>query len=72
MVVEAQEVGGKIATLARLQGTPTYTPANLSYQNDAGAMVQNGAQVSTPGQSRRAAHRIQCRLRVRVPPTHMG
>ena len=30
-------------------GSPTYTTAALSYQNDAGAMIQNGAQVSTPG-----------------------
>ncbi len=30
-------------------GSPTYTTAALSYQNDAGVMIQNGAQVSTPG-----------------------
>jgi hypothetical protein len=31
------------------RGKPIYTPANLNYQNDAGVMIQNGAQVSTPG-----------------------
>ena len=70
-VVEAPEVGGRIATLAHYaiapptgmgdfdsagvlssivsSGTPTYAGANLNYQNDSGVMIQNGAQVSTPG-----------------------
>jgi hypothetical protein len=70
-VVEAPEVGNKIATLAHYTitppagigdfdntgvlsavvstGTPTYAGANLNYQNDSGVMIQNGAQVSTPG-----------------------
>jgi len=70
-VVEAPEVGGKIATLAHYTitppsgigdfdnagvlstvvaaGTPTYGGANLNYQNDSGVMIQNGTQVSTPG-----------------------
>jgi hypothetical protein len=30
-------------------GTPAYAPAQLNYANDAGVMIQNGAQVSTPG-----------------------
>ena len=30
-------------------GSPTYAGANLNYQNDSGVMIQNGAQVSTPG-----------------------
>ena len=70
-VVEAPEVGSRIATLAHYTitppsglgdfdnagvlssvvaaGTPTYAGANLNYQNDSGVMIQNGAQVSTPG-----------------------
>jgi hypothetical protein len=70
-VVEAPEIGNKIATLAHYTitppsgigdfdnagvlstvvsaGTPTYAGANLNYQNDSGVMIQNGAQVSTPG-----------------------
>ena len=70
-VVEAPEVGNKIATLAHYTmtppsgtgdfdhagvlstvvatGTPAYAGANLNYQNDSGVMIQNGAQVSTPG-----------------------
>lgn len=70
-VMEAPEVGGRIATLAHYtisppvntgdfdsagvlssivsSGTPTYTPAGLNYTNDSGVMIQNGAQVSTPG-----------------------
>jgi hypothetical protein len=70
-VVEAPEVGSRIATLAHYTitppsglgdfdnagvlsgvvatGTPTYAVANLNYQNDSGVMIQNGAQVSTPG-----------------------
>jgi Peptidase A4 family len=70
-VVEAPEVGNKIATLAHYTitppsgigdfdnagilsavvsaGPPTYAGANLNYQNDSGVMIQNGAQVSTPG-----------------------
>ena len=73
-VMEAPEVGGRIATLAHYSITPaaagagdfdnagilksavasgsspTYTSAGLNYNNDAGVMIQNGAQVSTPGQ----------------------
>jgi hypothetical protein len=30
-------------------GSPSYTNAGLNYQNDSGVMIQNGAQVSTPG-----------------------
>ncbi len=30
-------------------GTPTYAGAGLNYANDSGVMIQNGAQVSTPG-----------------------
>jgi Peptidase A4 family len=70
-VVEAPEVGGRIATLAHYTITPpagtgdfdqagvvttaptsappTFAGAGLNYQNDAGVMVQNGTQVSTPG-----------------------
>jgi Peptidase A4 family len=70
-IMEAPEVGGRIATLAHYtfsppagsgdfdaagvlsttvsSGTPTYAPAALSYANDAGVMIQNGVQVSTPG-----------------------
>jgi hypothetical protein len=69
--MEAPEVNGSIATLARYafsppagtgdfdgagvlkstvsSGTPTYTAAGLNYANDSGVMIQNGAQVSTPG-----------------------
>jgi hypothetical protein len=31
-------------------GTPTYANAQLNYTADSGVMIQNGAQVSTPGQ----------------------
>ncbi len=31
-------------------GSPKYATAALNYQNDAGVMIQNGAQVSTPGE----------------------
>jgi hypothetical protein len=72
-VVEAPEVGGRIATLAHYAispptgvgdfdnagilssivssgaPAPTYGSAALNYQNDSGVMIQNGAQVSTPG-----------------------
>jgi hypothetical protein len=70
-VVEAPEVGGKIATLAHYtvtppsgvgdfdnagvlstvvaSGTPTFNAAGLNYKNDSGVMIQNGTQVSTPG-----------------------
>jgi hypothetical protein len=70
-IMEAPEVGGRIATLAHYtvsppagtgdfdgagvlstivsSGTPTYTGAALNYTNDSGVMIQNGAQVSTPG-----------------------
>jgi hypothetical protein len=30
-------------------GSPSYTAAGLNYQNDAGVLIQNGVQVSTPG-----------------------
>ena len=30
-------------------GSPSYTPAGLNYANDSGVMIQNNAQVSTPG-----------------------
>lgn len=70
-ILEAPEVGGRIATLnpytinapagvgdfdqAGVLSTaggstqPAYTDAGLNYTNDAGVMVQNGVQVSTPG-----------------------
>ncbi len=70
-IMEAPEVGGRIATLAHYafsppagtgdfdnagilstivsSGTPSYSGAALNYANDSGVMVQNGAQVSTPG-----------------------
>jgi hypothetical protein len=70
-IVEAPQVGGRIATLAHYSftsaggvglttgdfdnamvgnttGSPASTGAKLSYANDSVAMVQNGAQVSTP------------------------
>jgi hypothetical protein len=70
-IMEAPQVGGRIATLAPYafnpstgvgdfdnagtlsttvsSGSPAYTPAGLNYSNDSGVMIQNGAQVSTPG-----------------------
>jgi Peptidase A4 family len=70
-IMEAPEVGGRIATLAHYtitpavpgsgdfdnagiltsipSGAPSYAPAGLNYSNDSGVMIQNGAQVSTPG-----------------------
>ena len=71
-IMEAPEVGGRIAALAHYtitpaismagdfdgagvqkaivgSGSPTYTPAALSYGNDSGVMIQNNVQVSTPG-----------------------
>jgi hypothetical protein len=72
-IMEAPQVGGRIATLAPYtfspspatngdfdhagilkntlvsSGTPTYTNAGLNYTADSGVMIQNNAQVSTPG-----------------------
>jgi hypothetical protein len=70
-IVEAPEVGGRIATMAHYtvtppagtgdfdnagvlstvvgSGSPSYKGAALNYANDSGVMIQNSAQVSTPG-----------------------
>jgi hypothetical protein len=93
-VLEAPEVGGRIATLAHYtiappaglgdfdnagiltgtvsSGTPTYTPAGLNYQNDSGTMVQNGAQVSTPGDPDTALTAFDAGYGSAVPPTPAG
>ena len=39
---------GTLSTIGG-SGTPTYRTAGLIYNNDAGAMIQNNVQVSTPG-----------------------
>ena len=93
-VMEAPEVGSRIATLAHYtisppagpgdfdnagiltsivsSGTPTYTAAGLNYQNDSGVMVQNGAQVSTPGDPDTALSAFNAAYGSAVPPTPAG
>ena len=93
-VMEAPEVGGKIATLAHYtisppaglgdfdnagiltgtvsSGTPNYTTAGLNYQNDSGVMIQNGAQVSTPGDLDTALSAFDADYGSPDPPTPAG
>jgi hypothetical protein len=93
-VVEAPEVGGRIATLAKYavsppagvgdfdnagtlasivsSGTPTYNPAALNYQNDSGVMIQNGAQVSTPGDPDTALTAFNATYGATLPSTPTG
>jgi hypothetical protein len=42
---------GKLVNTIVSSGSPTYAPAGLNYQADAGVMIQNNVQVSTPGNS---------------------
>ena len=93
-VLEAPEVGSRIATLAHYAisppagtgdfdnagiltsivsgGTPTYTSAGLNYPNDSGTMIQNGAQVSTPGDPDTALSAFNAAYGSAVPPTPAG
>jgi Peptidase A4 family len=93
-VMEAPEVGSRIATLAHYtisppagtgdfdnagiltgivsSGTPTYTTAGLNYQSDSGVMIQNGAQVSTPGNPDTALSAFDAAYGSAVPPTPAG
>jgi Peptidase A4 family len=93
-VMEAPEVGGKIATLAHYtvnapsgtgdfdnagvlesivaSGTPTYTAAGLNYQNDSGVMIQNNAQVSTPGDPDAPLTAFNVAYGSALPPTPTG
>ena len=48
-------------------GSPTYTPAGLSYGNDSGVMIQNNVQVSTPGIPDYSGHGLQRRVRFGDP-----
>jgi hypothetical protein len=61
-----------ILTSAVSSGTPTYTTAGLNYQNDSGVMVQNGAQVSTPGDPDTALTAFDAAYGSAVPPTPAG
>jgi len=62
---------GILFTIAS-RGTPTYTPANLNYQNDAGVLIQNGAQVSTPGNPDSPLTAFSAAYGSGVPPTPTG
>jgi Peptidase A4 family len=53
-------------------GTPTYTAAALNYTNDSGVMIQNGAQVSTPGDPDTAATAFNFGYGSTLPSTPTG
>ncbi|MHB8438109.1 MAG: G1 family glutamic endopeptidase [Acidimicrobiales bacterium] len=53
-------------------GTPTFGGAGLSYGNDAGVMVQNSAQVSTPGDPDAALTAFNMAYGASTPPTPTG
>jgi Peptidase A4 family len=93
-IMEAPEVGGRIASLAHYTvtpptntgdfdnagilttpvsaGTPTYKGAALNYANDSGVMIQNGAQVSTPGNPDGALSAYNVAYGPTVPATPAG
>ena len=53
-------------------GSPTYTNAGLNYQNDSGVMIQNGAQVSTPGEPDSALSAFNAAYGSSLPGTPSG
>jgi hypothetical protein len=93
-IMEAPEVGGRIATLAHYtvsppagtgdfdgagvlstivsSETPTYSAAALNYANDSGVMIQNGVQVSTPGDPDTAATAFNFGYGSTLPSTPTG
>ncbi len=93
-VMEAPQVGGRIATLAHYSfsppsgigdfdnagvlktvvssGSPLYTGAALNYQNDSGVMIQNNAQVSTPGNPDSALTAFNAAYGPTLPATPTG
>jgi hypothetical protein len=62
---------GTLSTVVSI-GSPTYTPAGLNYANDSGVMIQNGAQVSTPGHPDGALTAFNAAYGSAVPPTPAG
>ena len=53
-------------------GTPAYTAAGLNYQNDSGVMIQNNAQVSTPGNPDAPLTAFNAAYGSALPPTPTG
>jgi hypothetical protein len=93
-VMEAPQVGGRIATLAHYtinppsgtgdfdnagvltsiagSGSPVYTGAALNYQKNAGVMIQNKVQVSTPGNPDTVLTAFNAAYGSALPPTPTG
>jgi hypothetical protein len=61
-----------ILTSVVSSGTPTYANAALNYANDSGVMIQNGAQVSTPGDPDGALTAFNVAYGSSLPPTPSG
>jgi Peptidase A4 family len=53
-------------------GSPTYTGAGLSYTSDSGVLIQNGTQVSTPGDPDTAATAYNAAYGSTLPATPTG
>ena len=61
-----------VLTTILSSGTPTYAGAALNYTNDSGVMIQNGAQVSTPGNPDTALTAFNFGYGSTVPSTPAG
>jgi hypothetical protein len=61
-----------ILTSVVTNGSPSYTSAGLNYANDSGVMIQNGAQVSTPGDPDSALTAYNVAYGATVPATPAG
>jgi hypothetical protein len=59
---------GTLSTIGA-NSTPVYKSAGLNYSNDAGAMIQNNVQVSTPGNPDSSLHAFNAQYGATMPVT---